>query len=122
MIWFPPEDRVGPIQLFEQEESGHLVRQGHRGKPDACLTSVEHCVIQAERAADDQGDVTRGLAPFLEALGKRLAGLSGPQSREGEQPCSLRYRPEQRPAFDVSRASRVVFLVLSNYDAALDAS
>ncbi len=58
-------DLVGAVELFEEDEAGHLVSEGEGREAPSPFGFCENCWGQARRASDDEGETRTCLDEFL---------------------------------------------------------
>ena len=56
--------------MFEEEDSDHLVGEGHLREGEFGVGALQDRVVEAEGAADDEGEVGGFGEPFGELCGK----------------------------------------------------
>src|SRR5579885_350503 len=85
LIRQPPRDRVSPVQLLDEEDARHLVRQRQPRERPAQLRPPPHLLAHAEVPADDEGNLPdRARLPSLD-LRRQLFGTPTRRPRNVEQ-------------------------------------
>lgn len=86
MIWFTAADFESAVELFDEEESDHLVGEGEGGEGEFFGRRFEDGGGEAEGAADDDGEVAfAGEGEGVEPGGEVFGGEAGAAAVEDDE-------------------------------------
>lgn len=54
VVWLTADDGEGAVQLFEEDESNHLVREGHGAEAQETVGAVTNLWAESVGTADDK--------------------------------------------------------------------